>query len=371
MKVNIIGDYFGQTGYAIHTKNLALALNKLVPVTVTTNKFQGWVSVCNDEEYKMLGGNPDDCDINIMIGLPPYWSYYASKTKPFIGFLVWEGDKIPSSWIKCLLDKNVKQVWVPSEHTKQAIINTINDYTLDLENDVVYNIIKNKIKIVPHGVNTQLFKPNTEKRQKVFTFIANKGWRGGWLDRGGLAFLFKAFNEEFTKEDKVELLVKINSVYAQINLEEEMNKLKLDKDKAPIKMFTENLPFELLPLIYQMGHVFVSPNMGESFGLPCLEAMACGLPVITTDFGGQTDFVNDTNGWLLKEGTLFEVKHDINYEGVKWNKPSIPELRKLLRRVYEKQNEVDEKSCVALTESAKWTWDNSANIAFTYLQSVN
>ena len=45
--------------------------------------------------------------------------------------------------------------------------------------------------------------------------------------------------------------------------------------------FTGYLPFEDLPAIYNLGEFFVFPSVYEGFGLPVVEAMACGTPVIT------------------------------------------------------------------------------------------
>ncbi len=369
MKVNIIGTFFGQSGYDAHTKQLALALNKLCEVSIQTNKPADWIRYVSDDELKMLTRNPDEADVNILIGLPNtaplYW-----HNKNFIQFLVWEGNKVPTFWLKILVDDKIKQIWVPSQYTKQAIINTIDDYTFDLKNDIMYNMINDKIRIVPHGVNTNFFYPKPELKEKIFTFIANKGWRGGWLDRGGLAFLFKAFNGEFTKEDNVQLLVKINSVYAQIDLQKEMVGLGLIDNRAPIKIIIDNISYPILNEIYNKGHVFVSPTMAEAYNLPCIEAMACGLPVITTDFGGQSDYINDTNGWILKEGTLFEVKHDVMYEGISWKKPSIAELRKVMRYTYEHQDEIKSKGLMALEDAKNNTWDISAKIAYSNLELI-
>ncbi|MFN3820689.1 MAG: glycosyltransferase family 4 protein [bacterium] len=51
---------------------------------------------------------------------------------------------------------------------------------------------------------------------------------------------------------------------------------------------------------YRGGDIFVNPSWREGFGLPVLEAMACGLPIITTDCGGIREFVRHRiNGWVV------------------------------------------------------------------------
>lgn len=46
--------------------------------------------------------------------------------------------------------------------------------------------------------------------------------------------------------------------------------------------FTGYVPFEHLPAIYNLGDFFAFPSLYEGFGLPVVEAMACGLPVLTS-----------------------------------------------------------------------------------------
>jgi anaerobic magnesium-protoporphyrin IX monomethyl ester cyclase len=46
--------------------------------------------------------------------------------------------------------------------------------------------------------------------------------------------------------------------------------------------FTGYVPFEDLPALYSLAEMFVYPSMYEGFGLPIIEAMACGVPVITS-----------------------------------------------------------------------------------------
>jgi glycosyltransferase involved in cell wall biosynthesis len=51
--------------------------------------------------------------------------------------------------------------------------------------------------------------------------------------------------------------------------------------------------------LLRLSDIYVSTSQHEGFGLVFLEAMACGLPVICYDYGGQTDFLEDgTTGYL-------------------------------------------------------------------------
>jgi len=58
-------------------------------------------------------------------------------------------------------------------------------------------------------------------------------------------------------------------------------------------VFTGYLPDEHLPLAYGRADVFVYPSLFEGFGLPCLEAMACGCPVVTSNTTSLPEVVGD------------------------------------------------------------------------------
>ena len=363
MKINIVGDFFGQTGYANHTRQFANALNKLVEVSMECQKPQNWVKYVNDDELKMLLRNTNDYDVRICITTPTYWKLFWNDDKPFIGVCVWEGDRIPMSWCKILLDNKVSQIWCPSSHTRTAIRNTITEYNN-------FEQVLGKTFIIPHGVDLNIFYPKQMDRDKRFTFFANKGYRG-MKDRGGLQYLFKAFKDEFKSNENVILLVKINTAYGVVNFQKEGELLKLNPNGAQIKLLADNYSYERLNDLYNQCDVFVTTSQAEAFNLPCLEAMACGKPVIATMFGGQSDYVNNSVGWQLETGTSKEVTWDILYEGIEWKEPDIMEIRQKLRYVYEHRDEVINKGNLALSKAKELTWDNSAKLALENIKSIS
>jgi len=366
LNVNIISSFFGTDGYSNNARQFSNHLNKLdnIDVSITTNLPEDWLRRVNDEELKMIQRNRLDADVNLLISTPPSWEYYLCEDKKFIGMVVHEGDRIPKGWLNILEDERVTQIWVPSMHTKNAILNTLNQTIKGVEHKgesfCFHPDIADKIKIVPHGVDLSIFEEQPKEASDKFTFMMNKGWPSSWKDRGGISYGIKAFMEEFTKEDNAEMLVKINACYG-VDLDKNIKDLDIQNTNKPkLNIVTDNITLSQLSTLYNKSDVFVTTSLAESFNLPPLEAMACGKPVLATEYGGQSDFVTEENGWLLKEGEMKEVKWDIMYEDISWKYPSIKEIRKQMRYIYDNKNEVIEKSKIAIEDSKRWTWNNSA-----------
>jgi glycosyltransferase involved in cell wall biosynthesis len=64
--------------------------------------------------------------------------------------------------------------------------------------------------------------------------------------------------------------------------------------------FTGSVPDEDLPLFYAASELYVLPSLHEGFGIPCLEAMACGTPVIVTRGGALAEIVGNA-GWVVDD----------------------------------------------------------------------
>jgi glycosyltransferase involved in cell wall biosynthesis len=67
--------------------------------------------------------------------------------------------------------------------------------------------------------------------------------------------------------------------------------------------FTGYIAQEDIPLLFNLASLFVYPTVYEGFGLPVLEAMACGVPVITSDIASLPEIVGEA-GLLIQPGDL-------------------------------------------------------------------
>ncbi|MDH4208791.1 MAG: glycosyltransferase family 4 protein [Anaerolineae bacterium] len=79
-------------------------------------------------------------------------------------------------------------------------------------------------------------------------------------------------------------------------------------------LFTGYVPREELPLWYNAADLFVYPSLYEGFGLPPLEAMACGTPVVTSNISSLPEVVGEAG--LLVEPTDVEGMAEALYQGL-------------------------------------------------------
>jgi glycosyltransferase involved in cell wall biosynthesis len=104
---------------------------------------------------------------------------------------------------------------------------------------------------------------------------------------------------------------------------------------------------------YAAADVYVSPSREDSFGLPVAEAMACGLPVITSVLAGVSDYIQDgVDGFVLSDPRDAQV------------------LAQLLRRLYADaalRHKIEE---AAHKKASEWTWDKHAEGAWELIQGA-
>ncbi len=263
-----------------------------------------------------------------------------------IGFTMLETNRIPKEWVRQA--NMMDEVWVPSTFNKNTFIDSG---------------VKSPIKIVPLGIDPNYFNTNIvgKRFSKKFTFFSVFEWG----ERKAPDILLKAFSDEFSINEDVCLVCKINNFDPSIDTQREIAKLNLRPTGAQIIILNNFLVkgYEMA-VLYRSVDAFVLPTRGEGWGMPILEAMACGLPVIATNWSAQTDFLNTNNGFPLEiEGLIPAEAKCPYYKGFSWAQPSYEHLRLLLRKIYADQNLSSRIGIQASRFSYdNFSWNNTAKI---------
>ena len=175
--------------------------------------------------------------------------------------------------------------------------------------------------------------------------------------RKGVDLLLEAYFRAFSYDDNVSLIIKTFD-NPHNNIEEDLIKLQQNNKNSPdVKIIKDDLSLAQLKSLYLQSNVLVAPSRGEGFGLPIGEAMQLGIPVITTAWGGQRDFCNDSNCWLV-DYEYSKSKTHFNLEFSYWAEPSLDHLTAQLKNVYSSDpSQILSKTKLAQQTARSFSWD--------------
>jgi len=171
---------------------------------------------------------------------------------------------------------NTKRVIAGSQMVKDEIVN-------------LYGYSADKIDIVRNGVPLEKFRFGPELREKsreelnlkpdqIALLFAGSGW-----ERKGLLFAVEA--AALCKERKIRLLV-AGRGNARLY---KTKRLRFWREE-PVQFLGEVAD---MLRIYAAADIFILPTIYDPFSNACLEALACGLPVITTRSNGFSEIIED------------------------------------------------------------------------------
>jgi glycosyltransferase involved in cell wall biosynthesis len=160
------------------------------------------------------------------------------------------------------------------------------------------NVPDEKISVI-YGGYSDIFKPKADDRisgevRKKYNIKGNYLLYVGTLEpRKNLLGLIRAYSQSRAKEDFI-LVLAGGRGWKYENIFKLVRKLKLENRI----IFTGYVPENDLPGLYQDASLFVYPSFYEGFGLPPLEAMACGIPVVVSNTTSLPEVVGDAGVYV-------------------------------------------------------------------------
>ena len=165
----------------------------------------------------------------------------------------------------------------------------------------LYQASRAKIKVVPAGVDLELFYPRDKEDAREKLGIEENRvilYVGRIEPLKGIKILLEAVK---LLEDPRDTRLVI--VGGSLEDDAELERLKGLSEQLGIEekvTFSGSVPQEMLPDFYSAADAFVLPSYYESFGLVALEAMACGTPVVVSRVGGLKTFIKQgETGYLI------------------------------------------------------------------------
>ena len=236
MGIQIIGhtSFLGTTGYNNHSRNFFTHLNNHIPTRIRNYTHTSDLSYLKPEEYNLiieqqLDGHPlpvgkpftpnsNDLQVNIVLNESHHYFFYDEYKSPMIAYNVWESTKQLKEFFNRILEYD--QFWCPTEWQKQCTIDQ--GYPAD------------RVKVVPEGVNGNLFHPvhfikdqhslfqkyNIPRDAFVFMIF------GRWDYRKSTQEMIQTWHDTFKDVDNCYLILSVDNPFSNDGMETTEERLK-------------------------------------------------------------------------------------------------------------------------------------------------
>lgn len=275
--------------------------------------------------------------IKILHTTPNVYKQFMEPGKYHIGRIFWETDKLPLDFATNaeLMD----EIWTGSQYNADSIRKSG---------------VTKPIYIIPEAIDTELpvgILPYEELPvDGTFRFYSIFEW----TERKNPTALLQAFWQEFEGQDDVSLTLKTYVDNFTPDKRSEVNnnirKIKYEMGLghyAPVYTYKELMDRHQIYRFHKSFDCFVSAHRGEGWGVPQMEAMLMGNPIISTNCGGIHEYLKTGDNALLIPYS--SVKIGENSRNKQWYTPDqnwaevdIKELRSAMRWCYENRAQAKE-----------------------------
>lgn len=364
MKVVIEGNLSQAGSYGIVNLGLAKALASLgndvslVGADISSLEISQLISGVALRDGSLTVGEPKHPgDVRIRQVWPPVW-VRRNPTERLIVIQPWEFGSIPLNWIEGI--DNVDAIWVPSEYCKRGFIQG--------------GVDPDKVWVVPNGFDPDEVKymgPKTPASKSKILFL------GGTIFRKGVDVLIKAADQLSDRHlDRLELIVKVvgnDSYYKDQSILEE-NLVSHPRVNARTRVERHHLSrSDILNLIAE-ADLLVHPYRAEGFGLPVLEAMAIGTPILHTQNGATNEFCGLAESWLIPSvfttSQVPFVGSTMLTDRCYWWEPSVESVTEALSRFIESDGSRYDLVEAARIKASLYSWEKVAVLAESAIRGL-
>jgi glycosyltransferase involved in cell wall biosynthesis len=322
----------GETNFAAENRSLSvrLAQHQLpIQIVPTSGQRERIQETARRELQDLLHERLDLAEsVLFQSGDPARWSLdFYGRCR--VGRTAFGADRIPDGWAECC--NAVDELWLPSEFHREVFVTS--------------GVERSKTRVIAYAVDSKVFRPfqNTRRDRSdgSFRFLAITDS----LFASGIDTLVRAFIEEFSPRDDLSLVIHTAGNHcgsASIDFEAELLFLIEKKcgrklqDVPTITLLKGPMSASERSRLYASSDVFVQPGRVGATAYHCLEALACQLPVIVTDWGPLNGLLTERNSFPLQITGLSFAQPDENelVAGHRWAEPSVDHLRHQMREVF-------------------------------------
>jgi glycosyltransferase involved in cell wall biosynthesis len=214
-------------------------------------------------------------------------------------------------WVEVTFD-----AWVARRRWKEALKSQVlprSDAVLTAGDDgrafaMRYGVSPSRIFVVPHVIDFDHYARRSslapDERHRIREQLALHGvtfmYAGRLWAGKGLDYLLDAF-AALQREEATE----VSLLLAGDGVDEDRLRARCAEERIENVAFAGFQDADSLPRLYAAADVFVFPTLGDPFGMVVAEAMACGLPVISTSASGEIRerVTEGVNGFVVPPAT--------------------------------------------------------------------
>ncbi len=231
-----------------------------------------------------------------------------------IAYWAWELPEPPKLWPEP--EGIVSEIWTCSAYSQRSL-------------SLGFQV---PVRVAPHVVSQSLTRTSVHPAQQPgrFEVLVLADSRSSFARKNPAAAM-QAFTDAFGNRPDVRLTIKVNG-----DAQEFRTQVGSLYNPANMRVIDEFLSQDALDRLFQTSHVLISLHRAEGFGLPMLEAMAMGIPVIATQWSGNLDFMDSTNSMLIPahQVPVCDDKMYSRYSDTVWAEPDISIAAETLRKLH-------------------------------------